>query len=329
MPTRRALAASALLLCGCESVVDGSRDKFSSEFTCPVDRVEAHPRPELHPSTLEGSSPPGDVAADPERLKMWRDRQAMFNERRDSNDDIIEVSGCGKHVLYACHRYSKGFNRFMCRTEPLPPALQEPEPVLTLATLANAPLKSSPATKMTPPQIVGSYDAFDVVGNYDWASSIATTWSPDATLYRVSAGHVPFDGKVDLVTPAAASLGFYFYSHAKGDVDLTVDVSPYYRRKGAGGFVANVPADATVDLSVASHYGDAAAIAKPTCTLDLAIAALRGIGALANATEKAGTGVELRNIAGKPYWQLIYSDAAGKRVDVDVNASKCAIEHPH
>jgi hypothetical protein len=109
------LLAAALVVCGCESLADGSKREFSRDFTCPVDRVDAQPRPDLHASRLDGrSGPPKDVAADPDRLKMWQDNEAQAVERDDSRYEIVELRGCGKHLLSKCHRF-KG-NRFGCTT---------------------------------------------------------------------------------------------------------------------------------------------------------------------------------------------------------------------
>jgi hypothetical protein len=111
---------AALLAGGCKNVVEGAKDEFSKEFTCPLDRVEARARPELHRSDLESQpTPPKDIAADPARLKMWQEQQAKVNAARDSQDDIVELRGCGHQVLYACHRFKNG-NTFMCNTRKYP-----------------------------------------------------------------------------------------------------------------------------------------------------------------------------------------------------------------
>jgi hypothetical protein len=320
--TRPAFAASALLaallVCGCDSVVDGSKREFSREFTCPVDRVAAHPRPELHPSGLEHGTPPREIAADPGRLRMWQDQQAKLFGDRDSRDDIIELTGCGHHVLYGCHRFNGRFNRFFCKTEPLPPVL---EPALTLATLATSQLESTPKS-MVAPEIVGTYQAFDMVANYDWASTLGAAWRPDAKLYRIDAGHFPFDAKIDLASRGStAAVTFYFNSRAKGDADLYLDVSPPYDRQPGGG---------TVDLRVYSH-GDTTArdpLPKPTCSLERAISVLRDIKGPSKPKTDSGLGAELLTVAGKPCWYLQYVDAAGKAAAVEVNSSTCAVEHP-
>jgi hypothetical protein len=45
---------------------------------------------------------------------MWQDKQAQTDESYNSRYDIVEMRGCGKHLLYKCHRY-KG-NKFGCST---------------------------------------------------------------------------------------------------------------------------------------------------------------------------------------------------------------------
>jgi hypothetical protein len=49
-----------------------------------------------------GESPPAEVAADPERLALWKAREAKVWADYDSEfTPIVEVSGCGKRVWYA------------------------------------------------------------------------------------------------------------------------------------------------------------------------------------------------------------------------------------
>jgi hypothetical protein len=109
-------AAMLLMLTACMSVMDGSREEFSRQLTCPLERVEARARPELHVSDLreERSTPPKDVAADPERMKMWQQKQDEDRKWRDNRDEIFEVRGCGHQLLMACHRYNKGQGGFVC-----------------------------------------------------------------------------------------------------------------------------------------------------------------------------------------------------------------------
>ncbi len=107
---------------GCTSVVDGSKEEFARSFTCPLDRVESHARSDLHAADFESKSrktPPKDIAADPERLKIWEADRKRATDFDDSRDQIVEVRGCGHEVLYACHRFKSG-NRFICSTKDYP-----------------------------------------------------------------------------------------------------------------------------------------------------------------------------------------------------------------
>lgn len=110
----RSLVVGMLLLAGCKSPEKGAREHFAREVTCPLERVEARARTDVKPGDwIESSKPPKDVAADPERLQMWK---AKDEERRSwaNRDQIIEVRGCGKQKLYACHRHNKDANYIMC-----------------------------------------------------------------------------------------------------------------------------------------------------------------------------------------------------------------------
>jgi hypothetical protein len=85
------------------SRIDAARSVFKGTFYCPDDRVQARRREDLRPSAaLSRERPPADVAADPERLRMWRREQREERESEDSLNEIYEVSGCGHEDLYAC-----------------------------------------------------------------------------------------------------------------------------------------------------------------------------------------------------------------------------------
>jgi len=104
---RLAFASTIALvaLAGCQSLSDGAKETFSQENTCPADRVEVRERPELKASsfTTGTSQPPADIAADPERLKMWQKEQRERLERNDNNGHkYAQARGCGKTVLYDC-----------------------------------------------------------------------------------------------------------------------------------------------------------------------------------------------------------------------------------
>jgi hypothetical protein len=108
------------------------KNDYVERRICPPERVVVEPRPELalaftvdHGrrafewwSTYYGSAhdPPSDVAADPERLAIWRarqdadaeaarSRQALDDERRARllrAASVYEVRGCGPATYYAC-----------------------------------------------------------------------------------------------------------------------------------------------------------------------------------------------------------------------------------
>jgi hypothetical protein len=117
------LALGFALLGGCTNVVDGSKEEFSRSYTCPIDRIEAHARPDLRPSDLDPRKPPRDIAADPDRLKMWEADRKRATEYEDSRDSLVELRGCGHQVLYACHRFKNG-NKFMCSSKEYPPGVK-------------------------------------------------------------------------------------------------------------------------------------------------------------------------------------------------------------
>jgi len=114
------LAAAALVLAGCQSLESGAREDFSSANTCPLERVEARKRTDLRPSDLKGQKTPSkEIAADPDRLRMWRDEQATLAAQANDGHEVIEVRGCGHTELDDCHRSSKG--SIFCFSRDYPP----------------------------------------------------------------------------------------------------------------------------------------------------------------------------------------------------------------
>src|SRR5512147_2203685 len=108
-------ALLSIVASGCKSVTEGAREHFSKDFTCPLDRVEVRPRPDIRPSDFEKpSDPPKEIADDPGRLKMWKANQDERKSWANSRDDILEARGCGHQRLYACHRHNKDKNYVMC-----------------------------------------------------------------------------------------------------------------------------------------------------------------------------------------------------------------------
>jgi hypothetical protein len=97
------LSASA-----CQSLDDGARDEFAGHFTCPKERVEVRSRPDLNSYDLTWgrAQPPPDVAADPQRLALWKEKQQ--DSRSRGSDPVFELRGCGHSVLYHCTRANTG-----------------------------------------------------------------------------------------------------------------------------------------------------------------------------------------------------------------------------
>jgi hypothetical protein len=119
--------ALALSLLACQSLDEGARSNFSRSFTCPADRVEVRPRPDLHPSNwFKPRTPSAEIAADPGRLKMWQDQQEKLRTSTDSYHWIYEARGCGHESLYECGRTSRGSSSgVMCRAQAYAPGMSQ------------------------------------------------------------------------------------------------------------------------------------------------------------------------------------------------------------
>jgi hypothetical protein len=82
---------------------DGARTLFAQGNFCPQVSVTA--RPDIQPHTLLApGAPPNDVAADPQRLQMWRDAKAQEAAALDGWGRTFDVSGCAKTQQYICGR---------------------------------------------------------------------------------------------------------------------------------------------------------------------------------------------------------------------------------
>src|ERR1700744_1741155 len=97
---RIAFAALAVLV-SCQSYPDAAKEKFSESKSCPLAQVEARERKDLRASSFRApGSPPSDVAADPARLKVWRDGDDQKRKSSDNIETVVEVNGCGFQVFY-------------------------------------------------------------------------------------------------------------------------------------------------------------------------------------------------------------------------------------
>jgi hypothetical protein len=132
MPTRTTFPSSrsrcALLaalfaasLTGCKSREEQARDEFSEAVSCPASKIEvrelegvtAHDVREKHNPTAK-PKPPADVAADPERLAVWeekQDKQRRASQREPGfGSDVFEAKGCGETITYECWRKNRSVN---------------------------------------------------------------------------------------------------------------------------------------------------------------------------------------------------------------------------
>jgi hypothetical protein len=92
-------------LAGCMSLSEGASRFFSARYTCPAGRLSVVKRNDLPPRVLFGakpSPPPAEVAADPERMKLWRQNQADTLAALDDTGTTYEVDGCGRRELLIC-----------------------------------------------------------------------------------------------------------------------------------------------------------------------------------------------------------------------------------
>jgi len=109
------LGLSAVAPSACKNKEEGAREAFAAQFTCPENRIEVRPRPDVKLSdTLPTSEPPAAVKADPDRLKMWRDKQTQGRRGVDESCEMFEARGCGEQTLLCCSRPPKHLDRVSC-----------------------------------------------------------------------------------------------------------------------------------------------------------------------------------------------------------------------
>jgi hypothetical protein len=190
---------SALLLAaGCDSFDGTTKEAFASAFTCPQDRITVRPRPDVvffdfFARSRPPDDPAADVKADPQRLSMWKEKvaedEASYRRARASKS-AFEASGCGHKNFYSCSRSAKG--RISCSAIGTPPG----DSSFTLAELAH-PMWKGESDSLNAPGMVGSFEAFDPLANFDWILGIARAWNADAVITRVRIDGVSRDGTVN------------------------------------------------------------------------------------------------------------------------------------
>ncbi len=91
----------ALAIASCASETGAARDAFVHSVTCPADRVSVVLRSDIKPKQASTSTPPPpDIAADPERLRLWHEQQ---DAPAPHSCNAYEVTGCGQRLLLCCY----------------------------------------------------------------------------------------------------------------------------------------------------------------------------------------------------------------------------------
>ena len=93
-----------------------ARAKFSSDVTCPQERVTVGSRLLLR--TEPEPQPPPEIADDQARLQMWRDKDAQRRSGDEKNRrTYFTADGCGESRVYSCYhcRYTETGQLASCR----------------------------------------------------------------------------------------------------------------------------------------------------------------------------------------------------------------------
>ncbi len=100
------LLSLSTMVTSCKPTMDDARAEFVQAHTCPADRVEVTERKDLkgYDVIFGKSSPPADIAHDPERRLMWQKNQDESEARWNGRTYVFELRGCKHHVLSACKR---------------------------------------------------------------------------------------------------------------------------------------------------------------------------------------------------------------------------------
>jgi hypothetical protein len=81
-----------------------ARDQFAWDNSCPASRITVTERTDVAPHLLlhHEPVPPPEVAADRERMVMWRSNWTRAEEREDDNYSVYDVAGCGTTETVLC-----------------------------------------------------------------------------------------------------------------------------------------------------------------------------------------------------------------------------------
>ena len=97
-------AIGALSIAGCAPVSSMAAQQFAHQFTCPDDRVKvtALPGDAPHRLILPTTAPPGDVVADPDRLRVWLAQRKAAEAKIDASYKAFMIDGCSQERSYVC-----------------------------------------------------------------------------------------------------------------------------------------------------------------------------------------------------------------------------------
>jgi hypothetical protein len=222
---------------------------------------------------------------------------------------------------------------------PSPSATAAPLPaVLTLADLRTAHFPDGNEWRaIIAPGMVGTYEAFDVASNCDWASRIATSWNAGAVLTRVMVGRIARDGTVNVSLPfqggkTQSEVDYMFKAAGTGEIMVGVNDSSAHVPTTGGA----TPHVAILVRSSASERLDPTEppFAKPACLLAQAFKAAAKPLARVEANPAGldpGLGATLSNNGIATHWVISYATVAPGSTSLQgheavVNAMTCALE---
>jgi hypothetical protein len=106
---------------GCDSVELAARNTFVKDKACPLDRVTVT----MH-APVRAAAPP-DVAADPERMRIWTE-----THKQPADHTLMTATGCGAEAAYDCTKPSGTRSMPSCVSEnPAAPAASTASPMAT------------------------------------------------------------------------------------------------------------------------------------------------------------------------------------------------------
>ena len=210
--------------------------------------------------------------------------------------------------------------------------------VLTLADLRTAQFSDGNTWwAIVAPGMVGTYEAFDVASNCDWASRIATSWNAGAVLTQVSVSRIARDGTVNVSLPfrggmTQSGVDYTFTAAGAGKIMVGVNTSSAHVPTTGGA----TPHVAIMVRSSASEKLDPIQppFAKPACALAQAFtAAAKPLARQVANPAGLDPGIEatLLNNGIATHWVFSYATVTPGSTSLEgheavVNAMTCALE---